>query len=272
MKNYVSKIYENREKFIIIGLTGKTGSGCTTISKILKDGYKDYNEVDCNDKPINNRKNSIVKAFASKAFKDKKFQVIRPSTLMMMLFVFEKQILFGRIKPLKKMLDKTEDEIKKLDDVDLKKFQEDIKNELKILKELLSILTIFNELKGVESFKDFESNFNEKLDYSKMENRKKLSLFINNEKIKYEDKLLQQNKNDLLEEINKLFSCRLKMKFFNKIKQTETYAVINRKIIDKEIIKTKIEQKRIIIDEVLNYLAKNKSKDFIKLYEKYNET
>ena len=35
MKKNIDKIYENREKFIIIGLTGKTGSGCSTVAKII---------------------------------------------------------------------------------------------------------------------------------------------------------------------------------------------------------------------------------------------
>ena len=34
MKNKVSKIYENKENFLVIGLTGKTGSGCSTVSSI----------------------------------------------------------------------------------------------------------------------------------------------------------------------------------------------------------------------------------------------
>lgn len=31
----IENIYAEREKFIIIGLTGRTGSGCTTVSNIL---------------------------------------------------------------------------------------------------------------------------------------------------------------------------------------------------------------------------------------------
>lgn len=34
--NAIKNIYAEREKFIIIGLTGRTGSGCTTVSDILK--------------------------------------------------------------------------------------------------------------------------------------------------------------------------------------------------------------------------------------------
>ena len=38
----IKNIYAEREKFIIIGLTGRTGSGCTTVSDILKtDKFED---------------------------------------------------------------------------------------------------------------------------------------------------------------------------------------------------------------------------------------
>lgn len=38
----IQNIYDEREKFIIIGLTGRTGSGCTTVSEILKtDKFED---------------------------------------------------------------------------------------------------------------------------------------------------------------------------------------------------------------------------------------
>lgn len=40
----IDTIYNEREKFIIIGLTGRTGSGCTTVSKILeKERFTDLN-------------------------------------------------------------------------------------------------------------------------------------------------------------------------------------------------------------------------------------
>lgn len=32
----IDTIYNEREQFIVIGLTGRTGSGCTTVSKILQ--------------------------------------------------------------------------------------------------------------------------------------------------------------------------------------------------------------------------------------------
>ncbi|MFA6138970.1 MAG: hypothetical protein WC667_12925 [Sulfurimonas sp.] len=271
MRNHVSKIYENRENFIVIGLTGKTGSGCTTVSKILEEGYKDYNEIDCNDKTIKNRKDSIIKAFASTAFKDKKFQIIKPSTLIMMLFVFEKQILFGKIKPLKKLLDKTDDEIKDLYQNDLNKFQEDFKNELIILKKLYKVIIAFNELQELEGFEDFENNFNENIDYKSKASRELLSNYIDSKKNEYQNKLLQQDKANLLEEINKLFFCKLSDADFNKIIENEEYEIIETEKVSKEKIKIKINLKRRIIDKVLDYLAKNESNGFVKLYETYNK-
>ena len=37
----IRNIYDEREKFIIIGLTGRTGSGCTTVSKLLENNQFD---------------------------------------------------------------------------------------------------------------------------------------------------------------------------------------------------------------------------------------
>ena len=76
MKNKVRSIYKNREEFIVLGLTGKTGSGCSTVADILKNGYKEYNPVDCTLADIQSRKAEIIKKFASKNFidHDKKFK------------------------------------------------------------------------------------------------------------------------------------------------------------------------------------------------------
>lgn len=256
MKNHVSKIYENREKFIIIGLTGKTGSGCTTVSKILEDGYKDYNEINCNDKPIQNRKDSIIKTFSSVAFKDKKFQIIKPSTLMMMLFVFEKQILFGKIETLKSLLNEPDQEVK------------NINAALQELKGLHKTIIGFHELKELENF---ENLLNEEIDYSLDKNKKILSDYINEKKENYENKLLKQDADELLREINALFKCSLVTDDFNKILYTDEFKVIDISDKSHEVITSKITLKRKIIDNILSYLAKNKSEQFINLYENYNK-
>ena len=48
----VKQIYKLRQNFILIGLTGRTGSGCSTIAEVLetenvqdlKSNYRDFNE------------------------------------------------------------------------------------------------------------------------------------------------------------------------------------------------------------------------------------
>ena len=61
----VKQIYKLRQNFILIGLTGRTGSGCSTVGKILatenvqdlKSNYRDFNEGDIDN---NTRKDRIV--------------------------------------------------------------------------------------------------------------------------------------------------------------------------------------------------------------------
>ena len=48
----IKQIYKLRQNFILIGLTGRTGSGCSTVAKVLetenvqdlKSNYRDFNE------------------------------------------------------------------------------------------------------------------------------------------------------------------------------------------------------------------------------------
>ena len=50
----VKQIYKLRQNFILMGLTGRTGSGCSTVAKVLgtenvqdlKSNYRDFNEGD----------------------------------------------------------------------------------------------------------------------------------------------------------------------------------------------------------------------------------
>jgi len=40
MSNAVDAIYANRNRFIVIGLTGRTGAGCSEVAKILASDVK----------------------------------------------------------------------------------------------------------------------------------------------------------------------------------------------------------------------------------------
>ena len=65
--NAVKHTYDERNNMIIIGLTGRTGSGCTTLSKILSS--KNYKQLDLpefhshNYRCIEDRKDYIVDRF-----------------------------------------------------------------------------------------------------------------------------------------------------------------------------------------------------------------
>ena len=60
----IKSLYNQREKFILIGLTGRTGAGCSTVSEIL--ARKDIDELDlrsyktCDYNNAEERKYSVV--------------------------------------------------------------------------------------------------------------------------------------------------------------------------------------------------------------------
>ena len=82
----IDSVFQLRENFVVIGLTGRTGSGCTTIAeklatkewKELKSNYKDLNS-----QPIDNdvRKNRIVHRFLKDHWKQP-FDVISASDII----------------------------------------------------------------------------------------------------------------------------------------------------------------------------------------------
>lgn len=82
----IDRVFQLRENFVIIGLTGRTGSGCTTVAeklatkewKELKSNYKDFNS-----QPIDNvvRKNRIVHRYLKDHWKQA-FDVISASDII----------------------------------------------------------------------------------------------------------------------------------------------------------------------------------------------
>lgn len=82
----VRNLYSQRDMFILIGLTGRTGSGCTTVADILSKESMDqldlrsYKTCDYND--ADERKYSIIYRYMKEGKKWKKFTVIEASSVI----------------------------------------------------------------------------------------------------------------------------------------------------------------------------------------------
>lgn len=82
----INSIYSQRDKFVLIGLTGRTGSGCTTVANILgRDSLvdldlKSYKTCDYNN--ADERKYSIIYRFMKEGNRWKKFTTIEASSII----------------------------------------------------------------------------------------------------------------------------------------------------------------------------------------------
>lgn len=89
--NIVDSIYNLRQSFLIIGLTGRTGSGCSTIAKLLSGRFVDLyapNPCDYDAPHLNEkRKYSIVYNFLQKRWKS--FEVISASDMLFFFVLLE---------------------------------------------------------------------------------------------------------------------------------------------------------------------------------------
>lgn len=84
----VRQVYELRQKFMIIGLTGRTGSGCSTVADLLKGDFQtlappipvENHEGTTNDE----RKYRIEYNFLKSIWEDRKFefQIIKASDII----------------------------------------------------------------------------------------------------------------------------------------------------------------------------------------------
>jgi len=282
MKTLVEKIYTQKDEFLIIGLTGKTGSGCTTVADIFRNGYKNYNDINELDKPLQKRKDRIIKNYAKVKFAEKKFTLIKPSTIMMMLFIFEKGIFFNQLKELKKLLEQNDESIK-MDDKT--KFEKDVdiecdilikctiqreKRVKKVCRKILELYKVFTSFKDVNNFLDnnslFEQNLNNVINNYSEENKQNLLSYIVKFKKQYEKKLLQQTLKELKNELNYLFGSHLKRKDL-KFKKLE-FKKLN---YSKANIEKKYKIRKQIVNKILKKLATDNPISFISLYDKYNQ-
>lgn len=91
MKDVTKNIYKLRTNFIIIGLTGRTGSGCTTVADLLEKGWKDLNAPKPTDKmdinPNDRRKYQIAFDFTGVHWQ--KFTTIKLSDIIIYFVLLE---------------------------------------------------------------------------------------------------------------------------------------------------------------------------------------
>ena len=95
----IDRVFQLRENFVIIGLTGRTGSGCTTVAEKLatsewdelKSNYKDFNS-----QPIDNvvRKNRIIHRYLKEHW-TQAFDVISASDIIFYYALKEKFDVFA---------------------------------------------------------------------------------------------------------------------------------------------------------------------------------
>ena len=86
----LTEIYTLRNKFTIIGLTGRTGSGCSHVADLLKMGYTEkYPLVDSNTIEHNSyRKYRIVQTYCKENFKS--YEVIAYKHILVLFLLKEK--------------------------------------------------------------------------------------------------------------------------------------------------------------------------------------
>lgn len=113
--NAIDKIYNEREKFIIIGLTGRTGSGCTTVSRILQtekfSSLSIHQPKTTNFNNIDERKYQIVYSYAQKHWHHF-YRLSMTDIIFSFIIQFDFNTFFGELE---KLFDKqTMSEINKI--------------------------------------------------------------------------------------------------------------------------------------------------------------
>lgn len=168
----INNLYSQREKFILIGLTGRTGSGCTTVSKIL--AKNDMNEIDlrsyktCDYNNADERKYSVIYRYMKEGGKWKGFTVVEASSI---IFSFILKDTYGKlfdfidliakkgelkdVEKLKhKMIRALNNNIEDEKEIDLNKFRNDvIDDEIKKIFEE----NIFDKIK-LDEYKEENAN------------------------------------------------------------------------------------------------------------------
>jgi len=110
----IGTIYKNRQNFILIGLTGRIGSGCTTAANFLSKDVKEHNlkEICIDDNSSDSkRKRFIIDKFYRKNWKP--FEIITMSDIITMFILkYNYERLKNVINDFNKIIDKNKKEEK----------------------------------------------------------------------------------------------------------------------------------------------------------------
>lgn len=140
MKDAISQVYEGKESLIIIGLTGRTGSGCSTVAQILE--KKEFQDLDLHSakqydfQNSEERKERIIHEYMKVPGRWQPFSVIEVSGLIFA------SVLESGIDSLCKYINNLTDETKK------------------------EIINISEKLKVIENIKQMQYMFDECRKYS----------------------------------------------------------------------------------------------------------
>lgn len=90
-RNSIRKLYDEKKDFIIIGLTGRTGSGCSTVAEIL--ATKEYSDLKLRDPKTHDFNNSeeikysIIHKYAKESGNWKPFRIIRMTSIITLFMI-----------------------------------------------------------------------------------------------------------------------------------------------------------------------------------------
>lgn len=148
----VDRIYQLRREFIIIGLTGRTGSGCTTVAEILS--RKDFNTLkslhhEWNPDNINNdaRKNRIIYNYIKNNWTP--FEIIKASDI-----IFFYVLLAGYDVFYKSFAKKNQKEVAKFEKTEAQRIISSNTEFEKLFKDLSKEVIECNKILEEENFKD----------------------------------------------------------------------------------------------------------------------
>ncbi len=139
----IDTIYKNRKDFILIGLTGRIGSGCTTTAKFLSSDIEEHKLKDlCIDDNSNDihRKKFIIHKYYKENWK--KFQIIRASDVIVLF------MLKYNFDELNKILEKLEEVVSDVRNL--------LDKEIDFTKDKLAL---YNRLKYYGKIRKFDENF-----------------------------------------------------------------------------------------------------------------